>query len=68
MLSHAVQAAEPYASPVPRQVYSETLAKQEKELKTNAQMLRFAASRKRLAADLYRPACHEARPRIVSNN
>ena len=42
---------EPYASPVPRQVFSETLAEQEKELKTNALMLRFAASRKKLAVD-----------------
>jgi beta-fructofuranosidase len=68
MLSHAVQAAEPYASPVPRQVFSETLAKQEKELKTNVQMLRFAASRKRLAADPYRPAFHFVSPESQLND
>ena len=37
---------EPYWSPTPRQVFSQTLAEQEKELKTNVLMLRFAESRR----------------------
>lgn len=59
---------EPYASPVPRQVFSKTLAEQEEELKTNPQMLRFAASRKRLAADRYRPAYHFVSPESQLND
>ena len=59
---------EPYASPVPRQLFSETLADQVKELKTNPQMLRFAASRKRLAADRYRPAYHFVSPESQLND
>ena len=59
---------EPYASPVPQQVFSETLADQEKELKTNPQMLRFAASRKRLAADHFRPAYHYVNPESSMND
>ncbi len=59
---------EAYPSPVPRQEFSETLAEQEKELKNNAQMLRFAASRTRLAADRYRPAYHYVSPESQMND
>ena len=51
-----------YQSPVPRQVFSGTLAEQEKELSTNDLMLRFAASRKKLAADRFRPVYHFVSP------
>jgi beta-fructofuranosidase len=59
---------EKYSSPVPRQVFSATLAEQEKELKTNVLMLRFAESRKRLAADSYRPAYHFVSPESQMND
>ena len=58
----------PYASPVPKQQFSENLAEQEEELKTNALMLRFAASRKKLAADRYRPAYHFVSPENMLND
>ncbi|MHB8970909.1 MAG: GH32 C-terminal domain-containing protein [Pirellulaceae bacterium] len=58
----------PYASPVPRQLFSENLAEQEEELKTNALMLRFAASRKQLASDRYRPAYHFVSPENMLND
>ena len=51
-----------------RQVFSQTLAEQEKELKTNELMLRFAASRKKLAADPYRPAYHFVSPESQMND
>ena len=59
---------ERYPSPVPRQVFSATLAEQESELKTNMQMLRFAASRKKLASDRYRPAYHFVSPESQLND
>lgn len=58
----------PYASPTPKQVFSETLAEQEKELKTNELMLRFAESRKRLATDPYRPVYHFTSPESCMND
>jgi beta-fructofuranosidase len=58
----------PYASPVPRQVFSETLEEQEEQLKADPQMLRFAASRKNLAADRYRPAYHFVSPESQLND
>ncbi len=58
----------PYASPVPKTVFSETLTEQEKELETNELMLRFAASRKKLAADRYRPAYHFVSPENMLND
>jgi len=51
-----VRAAGKYPSPVPGQRFAETWAEQEQELKANALMLRCAESRKKLAADLQRPA------------
>jgi len=59
---------EPYGSPVPKTVFSETLAEQEKELETNELMLRFAASRKRLASIPYRPAYHFVSPENMMND
>jgi len=59
---------EPYPSRVPRQVFPETLAEQEAALKTNVQMLRFAASRKKLAADRYRPLYHFVSPESQLND
>ena len=51
-----------------KQQFSETLAEQEEELKTNALMLRFAASRKKLATDRYRPAYHFVSPENMLND
>jgi hypothetical protein len=59
---------ERFRSPVPRQVFSESLADQELELKTNQLMLRFAASRKKLAADPFRPAYHFVSPESQMND
>ncbi len=57
-----------FPSPTPHQVFSETLAEQEKELKTNELMLRFAASRKKWASDPYRPAYHFVSPENMMND
>lgn len=62
------RSAEPYPSPVPRHLFAGTLTEQEKELKTNALMLRFAESRKKLAADRYRPAYHFVSPESQMND
>jgi len=59
---------EPYTSLVPRQKFSETLLEQEKELANDLQMLRFVASRKRLAADRYRPLYHFVSPESQLND
>ncbi len=59
---------DPYASPVPRQAFPNSLAEQEEALKTDPQMLRFAASRKRLSADRYRPAYHFVSPESQLND
>ena len=59
---------ERFQSPVPRQVFSETLEAQETELKTNAQMIRFAESRLRQADDRYRPAYHFVSPESQLND
>ncbi len=70
--SHNVVIKEPlpdrFPSPVPRQLFSGTLAEQEKELKSNALMLRFARSRQKLAADAYRPAYHFVSPESQMND
>ncbi|HZY73505.1 MAG TPA: hypothetical protein VFE22_10405, partial [Edaphobacter sp.] len=58
----------PNASLTPRQVFSETLPEQEKELETNELMLRFAASRKRLASIPHRPAYHFVSPENMLND
>lgn len=59
---------ERYRSPVPRQMFSETLEAQEAELKTNALMIRFAESRRKQAADRYRPAYHFVSPESQLND
>ncbi|MCX6867475.1 MAG: hypothetical protein NTV46_14895 [Verrucomicrobia bacterium] len=59
---------EPHASPVPRQVFSETLAEQEKQLETSEILLRFAASRKKLASIPHRPAYHFVSPENMMND
>jgi beta-fructofuranosidase len=52
-----------YASLVPRRErYAETLAEQLEQLRNDPQVLRFAASRKRLAADRHRPIYHYVNP------
>ncbi len=58
----------PFASSTPKQVFSETLADQEAELKANELMLRFAASRKRLTSDPHRPAYHFVSPENMLND
>ena len=45
-----------------RASYAETLPEQIEQLKTDPQVLRFAESRKRLAADPYRPVYHFVSP------
>ncbi len=59
---------ERFASPVPRQLFSSSLAEQEQELKTNTLMVRFARSRKKMAGDLYRPAYHFVSPESQLND
>ncbi len=59
---------ERFPSPTPRQAFSETAAGQERELATNRLMLRFAASRKRLASDPYRPGYHFVSPESQLND
>jgi beta-fructofuranosidase len=59
---------EKHPSPVPRQQFSRTRAKQSAELKTNELMRRFAGSRQRLAADRYRPAYHFVSPENELND
>ncbi|MCX6880342.1 MAG: glycoside hydrolase family 32 protein [Verrucomicrobia bacterium] len=61
-------APEKFPSPVPKQTFSQTLTEQQKELKTNELMRRFAASRKQLSADRYRPAYHFVSPESTLND
>jgi len=58
----------PYLSPVPKFTFAKTLAEQEEQLKTNALILRFAASRKRLSSDPYRPIYHFVSPESSLND
>ena len=58
----------PYVSPVPKFTFAKTLAEQEKELKTNPLMLRFAESRKKLSKDTYRPIYHFVSPESRLND
>lgn len=59
---------ERFRSPIPRQIFSHTLAEQLQELKTNAQTRRFAESRRRLASDRYRPVYHFVSPESQLND
>jgi len=58
----------PHATPTPQQIFSRTLEEQLEELKNNVLMKRFAVSRKRLAADPYRPAYHFVTPESTLND
>ncbi|MCX6872933.1 MAG: glycoside hydrolase family 32 protein [Verrucomicrobia bacterium] len=58
----------PHASQTPKFTFAETLAEQEKQLKSNLLMRRFAESRKHLAADRYRPAYHFVSPESQMND
>jgi len=49
-------------SRVPAFTFADTLAEQEAQLKTNPLLLRFAESRKKMAADPYRPIYHYVNP------
>lgn len=51
-----------------RESYAETLPEQLKQLTTDPQVLRFAASRKRLASDPYRPVYHYVNPEGMLND
>lgn len=51
-----------------RASYAETLPEQIEQLKTDPQVLRFAASRERLAADPYRPVYHFVSPEGMMND
>jgi len=59
---------ERFPSPVPRRVFADTLAAQEAELKTDPLMQRFAASRRDLAADRFRPTYHFVSPESQMND
>jgi beta-fructofuranosidase len=51
-----------YTSKVPKFTFANTLAEQEKQLKNNPLILRFAESRKSMASDPYRPIYHYVNP------
>jgi beta-fructofuranosidase len=51
-----------YTSLVPRREYAQTLPEQLEQLRDDPQVLRFAASRERLAADPHRPIYHYVNP------
>lgn len=57
-----------YTSKVPKYTFATTLKEQEEQLKTNPLMLRFAASRKKLAADKFRPIYHYINPESTLND
>lgn len=57
-----------FASATPRHVFASTLPEQEAQLATNELMLRFQASRKKLATDRYRPAYHFVSPESQLND
>ena len=58
----------PYISPVPKYNYATTLEEQEKQIKTNPLVLRFAESRKRQSKDPYRPIYHFVSPESTLND
>jgi beta-fructofuranosidase len=57
-----------YTSKVPRFVFGETLEEQEAQLTDNPLVLRFAESRRELAADRYRPLYHFVSPESGLND
>lgn len=58
----------PYASLTPKYLFATTLKDQEAQLKDNPLMIRFAQSRRRMAADPYRPAYHFVSPESTLND
>lgn len=58
----------PYISAVPKFKFAETLAEQEKQLKENPLLLRFAESRKKMASDRFRPIYHFVSPESWMND
>jgi beta-fructofuranosidase len=58
----------PYVSAVPKFTFAETLEEQEQQLKDDPLMRRFTASRKRQAADKYRPIYHFVSPESTLND
>lgn len=64
----AEKAPPDYTSRVPKFTFGKTLSEQESQLKTNPLMLRFAESRKKLAADPYRPLYHFVSPESTLND
>jgi beta-fructofuranosidase len=57
-----------WTSKVPKFTFGDTLAEQEKQLKGNPLMKRFAESRKKLADDPYRPTYHFVNPESTLND
>ena len=57
-----------YTSRVPKFKFADTLEEQEAQLKTNPLMLRFAASRKKMAGERYRPIYHYVNPEGLLND
>ncbi len=57
-----------YTSKVPHFTFANTLAEQEKQLKNNPLILRFAKSRKSMASDPYRPIYHFVSPESTLND
>ncbi len=57
-----------YTSKVPHFTFANTLAEQEKQLKNNPLILRFAKSRKSMAGDPYRPIYHFVSPESTLND
>jgi len=58
----------PYFSPVPKSTFSKSLERQEKELRENVLMKRFAESRKKQVSDRYRPVYHFVSPESLLND
>jgi len=59
---------EPYPSHTPKEVFSDTLAEQERELMNSELMQRFAVSRDLQSADPYRPIYHFVSPESQLND
>ncbi len=57
-----------YTSRVPKFTFATTLKEQQEQLKRNPLMLRFADSRKKMAADRYRPIYHFVSPESTLND
>ena len=67
-LSFAQANQPPYESPVPKFKFSNKLADQQTELKSNTLLKRFEESRKRQSTDRYRPLYHFVSPESTLND